>query len=139
MADTDSATMKRSSDANVAVIQKGFDAFNSGDMQAGADLLADDVEWHEIGRAEAIHGKAALAERFNQPDAQAWNITAEKHDILANDDHAVSLATATATKPNGETLTYRVAEIYHIRDGKISARWAFSDDTEAINRFFGGS
>jgi hypothetical protein len=24
-----------------------------------------------------------------------------------------------------------------MRDGKISARWAFSDDTEAINRFFG--
>jgi hypothetical protein len=32
-----------------------------------------------------------------------------------------------------------VAEIYHVRDGKISARWAFSDDTEAINRFFGSS
>jgi ketosteroid isomerase-like protein len=31
-----------------------------------------------------------------------------------------------------------VAEIYHIRDGKISARWAFSDDTAAINDFFKG-
>jgi ketosteroid isomerase-like protein len=139
MADTDIATLKRASDANVAVAQKGFDAFNSGDMQAAADLLTDDVEWHEIGRPDAIRGKAALAERYNQPDAQAWSITGEKHDILANDDHTVALVTATATKPNGETLTYKVAEIYHIRDGKISARWAFSDDTEAINRFFGGS
>jgi ketosteroid isomerase-like protein len=129
----------RASDQNAAVIEKAFEAWNSGDMQAGADLLTDDIEWHEIGRAEPVRGKAALAERFNQPDAQSWQITGEKHDILANDDHAVSLVTATATNANGESLTYKVAEIYHIRDGKISARWAFSDDTEAINRFFGGS
>jgi hypothetical protein len=24
-----------------------------------------------------------------------------------------------------------------VKDGKITARWAFSDDTDAINRFFG--
>jgi len=34
---------------------------------------------------------------------------------------------------------YRTAEIYHIRDGKVTARWAFSDDTAAINEFFAGS
>ena len=37
------------------------------------------------------------------------------------------------------SLVYRTAEIYHMRDGKISERWAFSDDTERINRFFGGA
>jgi ketosteroid isomerase-like protein len=31
---------------------------------------------------------------------------------------------------------YRTAEIMHFRDGKITARWAFSDDTAAINEFF---
>jgi ketosteroid isomerase-like protein len=130
-------TGNRASDQNVAVVEKAFEVWNSGDMQAGADMLTDDIEWHEIGRAEPVRGKMALAERFNQPDAQSWQITGEKHDILANEDHAVSLVTATATNANGESLTYKVAEIYHIRDGKISARWAFSDDTEAITRFFG--
>jgi ketosteroid isomerase-like protein len=130
---------KRASDANLAILQKAYDAFASGDLQAGADMLTDDVEWHEIGRAEPIRGKAALAERYQQPDAQAWSITGEKHDMLANEEHGVSLITATATKASGESLTYKVAEIYHFRDGKISARWAFSDDTEAINRFFGGA
>ena len=36
----------------------------------------------------------------------------------------------------GETLTFRTVEIYEMRDGKIVERWAFSDDTEAIKRFF---
>jgi ketosteroid isomerase-like protein len=128
---------QRSSDAILAVLKKGYEAFRTGDLQAAGDLVSEDVEWHEIGRAEPIRGKAALAERYSQPDAQAWNITGEAHDMLANDEHGVSLVTATATKPSGESLTYKVAEIYHVKDGKITARWAFSDDTEAINRFFG--
>jgi ketosteroid isomerase-like protein len=45
------------------------------------------------------------------------------------------LVNATATK-GGRTFTYRAAEIYHIRDGKIAERWAFSDDTAAIAAFF---
>jgi ketosteroid isomerase-like protein len=64
-----------------------------------------------------------------------YEITGSTHDILASDDHAVVLVNATATK-GGRTFTYRAAEIYHIRDGKIAERWAFSDDTAAIAAFF---
>jgi ketosteroid isomerase-like protein len=39
----------------------------------------------------------------------------------------------------GTSFTYRTAEIYHVRDGKITARWAFSDDTARINEFFAGT
>jgi ketosteroid isomerase-like protein len=111
----------------------------TGDVQAVADMLTDDVEWHEIGRADAIHGKAALAERFGMGGGEAppYEITGESHDIIGGDDHTVALLSAHATK-GGQTLDYKVAEIYHIRDGKISGRWAFSDDTAAINDFFQG-
>ena len=47
----------------------------------------------------------------------------------------IALVDATATR-GGKTFTYRTAEIYHIRDGKIAERWAFSDDTAAITAFF---
>jgi ketosteroid isomerase-like protein len=57
------------------------------------------------------------------------------HDVVADDDHTVVLGTATATR-NGKTLVYRTAEIYHVRDGKITERWAFSDDTKRIVDFF---
>ena len=35
-----------------------------------------------------------------------------------------------------KSMTYRTAEIMHVRDGKVTARWAFSDDTDRINKFF---
>jgi hypothetical protein len=56
--------------------------------------------------------------------------------VVGGDDHTVALLTATATRA-GKPFTYRVAEIYHMRDGKIVERWAFSDDTAAIAAFFG--
>jgi ketosteroid isomerase-like protein len=137
MTEQSAATMKRTSDASVALLRQALDAFNRGDAQAAAEFLADDVEWHEIGRAEPIRGKEALAARYGAA-IPGWEITAELHDIVANDEHAIALVTATAGM-GGRSFTYRTAEIFHIRDGKIAARWAFSDDTAAINEFFAGT
>jgi len=121
---------------NATLIRRMNDAMMSGDMSAAAGFLADDVEWHEIGRDEPIRGLAALAERYQGAEPPDWQITnVEVHDVVANDEHAIGLGTNTATR-GGRTFTYRTAEIYHVKDGKVTARWAFSDDTAAINEFF---
>jgi ketosteroid isomerase-like protein len=119
---------------NATLVRRSLEALNSGDMQSLVSLLDDDVEWHEIGRAEPIRGKAALAERFSGELTDA-TFTGRIHDVVANDEHTVALVETTATR-RGRSLTYRTAEITHIRDGKVTARWAFSDDTAAINEFF---
>jgi ketosteroid isomerase-like protein len=122
---------------NAALIRKtAEEAERTGDMTKAFDGLADDIVWHEIGRDEPIRGKQALMERFSSFPEGA-SIKTETHDVVANDEHAVQLVTATATLGDKE-LVYRTAEIYHMRDGKITERWAFSDDTERINRFFAG-
>jgi ketosteroid isomerase-like protein len=120
---------------NATLARQMADKFNSGDLQAGAEMLADDIVWHEIGNPNAIHGLAALTEHMTGANAPDYTITAELHDVVANDDHTIGLATATATR-DGKSFTYRVAEIYHIKDGKVTERWAFSDDTDAITKFF---
>jgi hypothetical protein len=109
----------------------------SGDMMSAMDMLADDVVWHEIGSDEPLRGKQALMERWASMPEGA-NITTETHDVVANDEHAIQLVTATATMGD-QQLVYRTAEIYHVKDGKVTERWAFSDDTDRINKFFGGA
>ncbi len=109
----------------------------SGDMQSEVELLSDDVVWHEIGSDQPIQGKQALIERFTSLGV-GGDISVETHDVVANDEHCIQLVTATATMGD-RTLVYRTAEIYHMRDGKITERWAFSDDTERINKFFAGA
>ncbi len=122
-----------SAQENLAVAREVSDAFGRGDMQRVDELTADDIVWHEIGRAEPRIGKEAL--RASSAGMADVEISGTTHDILASDDHAVTLVEVTATR-SGKTLTYRTAEIHHIRDGKVAERWAFSDDTAAITEFF---
>jgi ketosteroid isomerase-like protein len=117
---------------NAVAARRAIDALEQGDMQAMADYVADDVVWHIIGSDEPIRGKAALQAAMSAADYQ---ITGTVHDVVANDDHTIVLAENTATRGD-RSLTYRTAEITHIRDGKVVERWAFSDDTQAINEFF---
>jgi uncharacterized protein len=70
-----------------------------------------------------------------EEQAGRWTIEADIHDVVANDDHTIALINASGNR-DGRSLDYRVAEIHHIRDGKVTQRWAFSDDTSAIPDFF---
>jgi ketosteroid isomerase-like protein len=118
---------------DATIVREMNEAMSNGDMEGAASRVADDVVWHEIGRAEPRRGKAELAASMDQ--WAPYSITWETHDVVASDDHVIGLGTATATKGD-RSLTYRVAEIYHVRDGKVVERWAFSDDTQAIADFF---
>jgi len=124
---------------NAAILRASSEAIEQGgaDLSSMADVLDDDIVWHEIGRDEPLRGKQTLVDRFTQFSGEGATITTETHDIVANDEHAIQLVTATATMGD-QQLVYRTAEIYHMKDGKITERWAFSDDTDRINKFFGG-
>lgn len=120
---------------NAAILRQALEAFNRGEIQQFADIVADDVEWHQIGDPALIHGKQALADSMPGEGQVDWEITADVHDVIANDEHTIALVNATARR-RGEEFKYRTAEIVHFRDGKIVERWAFSDDTDAIAKFF---
>ena len=119
---------------NAAAFRRLIDAFNSGEMDSARDLIANDIVWHTIGLAEPIRGAEALAETaLSFPEG--LTVTADVHDVVANDEHVVGLLNATATTAD-QTFDYRTAEILHFEHGKVTERWAFSDDTARITAFF---
>ena len=118
---------------NVTILRGIFDAFNAGDMETALSALADDVVWHYIGSDQPLRGRAAVMEQG--PPSFDADISAEVHDILANDDHAVAMLKVHAVRGD-RTLDYDVAEIYHMRGGKCVERWAISQDTARIADFF---
>ncbi len=126
---------------NVALVRRAMQAMTEQDMAKAEQemaivdaFMADDIVWHEIGRAEPRRGKDELRAAM-MDGARDSTIRYDVHDVIANDDHAIALGTATATRGD-RTLEYRTAEIFHIRDGRAIERWAFSDDTAAIAAFF---
>jgi ketosteroid isomerase-like protein len=119
---------------NATVVREMNEAMVSGDMEGAARRVSDDVVWHQIGSAEPVRGKAAL--EASMGGFAGYDITWDTHDVLASDDHVIALGTAVAKKGDS-SLTYRTAEIYHVKNGQVTERWAFSDDTKAITDFFG--
>lgn len=123
---------------HAAAYREALGRFNAGDPGGFADLMSDDVEYWMIGVDEPVRGRAEL-EQMMAESMPSWNITADLHDVISNDDHLIALVSATATHEDGRSLTYRTAEIHHVdADGKITQRWAFSEDPQAIADFFAG-
>lgn len=119
---------------NAALLRSGFESFNAGDSEAFGAMLAEDVVWHTIG-GETIHGRDAVASSMSGMEGVEFEGTL--HDVVGNDDHVVGLVEA-HIKAGDQEFSYRTAEIMHVSDGKVTERWAMSDDTQAITEFFSG-
>ena len=118
---------------NAARYRAAAKAMDEGRFDEVMDGVADDITWWEIGSDQPLKGKQALMESMG--GMTEYDIKADLHDVVANDEHVIALMNVTATK-DGKSFQYRTAEIHHVKDGKITERWAFSDDTDAINKFF---
>jgi ketosteroid isomerase-like protein len=119
---------------NAARYRATYNAFASGDLEAFRGMLAQDVVWNEIGGG-IMHGAEAVAKSMS--GLAGLEIEISLHDAVANDDHAIGLVDVHVTAGDKD-IRYRTAEIHHVdADGKVTERWAFSDDTQAITDFFG--
>ena len=124
---------------NAATVGSAYEALERGDMAAFAALLADDVIWHEstAGFEGDYHGRdetlALLGRVFREAGIEMNCLSI--HDILANDQHAVVLHETTMTL-RGRTLTGQYADIYHVRNGKITEHWHLAVDPKADQEFF---
>lgn len=117
---------------NVTLYRQVMERLKGGDMQAAMDALADDVKWHQIG-GPALEGKEAVVASMQGLEGVEFEI--DLHDVVGNDDHVIGLVEATVGMGD-QSFTYRSAEIVHVEDGKVTERWAFSDDTQRIADFF---
>lgn len=125
---------------NAAVLERLFQAFQSGDSQAMAALFADDVVFHMPGRgrmAGTFKGKEAVFGWLEGMGAAAGEgFEADVHAIMADDEHAVALITERGEK-NGKTYEWREVDVYHVSNGKITEGWVIFDDLYAADEFFG--
>jgi ketosteroid isomerase-like protein len=112
-----------------------------GDVATFSALLDDDITWHEStpgfeGDYQGRDNVLALLGRVFQEAGVAFS-RVSIHDILANDDHTVILHESTLTQ-KGRSFTGQYADIYHVRDGKITEHWHLVVHPKADEEFFTG-
>jgi ketosteroid isomerase-like protein len=126
--------------ANIQRSKRAYEAFGKGDMATVSDLLADDVLWHVGGSSPLsgdYKGKDAVFGFFGKlMEVTGGTFKLEVHDILANDDHSVTLVRTTAEK-NGKKLDSRAVHVTHPdSEGRVKEFWAFDEDQAAADKFF---
>lgn len=121
---------------NAAMIRWALDTIRAGDAEAVKAIWADDIEWHQIGLREPIRTKDELFTHLAQEDSAGheWRT----HDVIGNEEHVVALTTDTVTI-GGQMHEFRVARVYHVRDGKVVARWELYDDPRLLELMTDGS
>jgi ketosteroid isomerase-like protein len=123
---------------NATLAREGFEAIGRGDTQWMSDHLADDVVWH-VGGNSRMAGEFKGKEQVMQLMGSAVGSDEsgiEVHDVLANDDHVVSLGTARLQAPDGDRIEYRFVNVFHIRDGKVTEAWGMSENDAETDPFF---
>ena len=120
------------------VFRKWAKALGSKDIDAAADLLADDVTWHIGGRGPLAgdwKGKDRMVNEFLPTLGKLWDkLEVDIHDLLTSDDHLVALITRKVER-GGKSAEQKAAAVYHIRDGKIFEAWILETDQYAVDEF----
>ena len=124
---------------NAALLRKGYDAFAKGDTATLTDLFSEDVVWHLPGR-NLISGEHKGRDAVFAVFAKTMELTGgtfkiDVHDIVANDEHTVTLSRASASR-QGKQLDLRGVDIYHIRNGKVTEWWSFVEDQRLDDEFW---
>jgi len=125
---------------NEDLLRRGYEAFGSGDMGTVLAIFDDDIVWHIGGSNQTTgdyHGHQEVMGFFGKlMELSGGSFRLDIHDILANDTHGVVLVTAHGER-DGQTMTARQANIWHLADGKATEFWSFIEDQAATDEFFG--
>jgi len=125
---------------NEELVRRGYQAFDTGDMATLDELFADDIVWHVPGRNQlsgTYRGKQEVFGNFMKlAELTGGSFKLDIHTILADDEHAVVLVTATG-EHDGKTLSDNSVQIFHIKDGKVTEQWLHPGDPYASDEFWG--
>jgi hypothetical protein len=124
---------------NEELARSEMDATLRGDFEGMIDHYSDDVVFHYPGRnalTGTYRGKDGLREwirKVGELLGEEGSITRTLHDVVAGDDHAISLVSVDAMRADGRSARWNAALVMHVRDGKISEVWTHIDDPYAVD------
>jgi ketosteroid isomerase-like protein len=126
---------------NATMAREGFEAFQRGDMGWMDEHVSDDVVWHVGGNSRwsgAYEGKGKVLDLFARQGQAMGEMTGEVHDVLANDDHVVTLGSASATAPDGSSAEWKYVQVFHVENGKVTEAWGLAENDAAVDPFLDG-
>src|SRR5436190_7759229 len=106
---------------NVAIMQRAYDAFNSGDINTLTEIFDETAVWHLPGRssmARDYEGRDATLAYFGQLGQQTGGtFRAELQRLLSDEDNRVVGIQRSTADRDGKHLDVVNSIVFELRDG----------------------
>lgn len=134
-----------SSPDNMAIIQKLYNDFATGDIPAVGAAMATNIEWIEAENFPFADGNpyigfdAILKGVFSRVGSEweYWNLADLNYNVMENDKILVTGRYQAKYKKNGAVIDLQMAHFWTLKDGKITNFQQFADTkgiADAINK-----
>jgi ketosteroid isomerase-like protein len=129
-----------SRDQDAAVVRRLYEARQANDLDAAADLIAEDVVWHEpYEYLGTLNGRTAVMDAIRQSMVETeGTFKLVVTDLLASDLHVVALVDFSAER-HGGWMSGREIGVFRVDDGRIKEVWFYTaEDPDAVSEFMRG-
>lgn len=127
-------------DENAALIRRGYEAFNSGDMNTLRELFDESAVWHTPGRswlAGDHQGRDATFAYFGQlGQGTGGTFRAELQQVLADDDDRVVGIHHCTGERDRKQLSVDCILVFQLKDGRVSEGSEHFRDLYAWDEFW---
>jgi ketosteroid isomerase-like protein len=110
-------------DENAAVVRRGYEAFNSADMQTLTEIFDERASWHTPGRGPLAgdhEGREATFAQFGRYVGETGGtFKATLRRVLTDDDgHVIGIHHNTAER-DGKQLDLTCCIVFEFKDGRV--------------------
>jgi uncharacterized protein len=125
---------------NADLIRRGYEAFNSSDMETLTEIFDESVSWHTPGRSSLAgdhEGREATFAYFGQLGEQTGGtFRAELRFVTADDEGQVVGIHHNSGERNGKQLDVDIALVFELKDGKVVDGREYFHDLYAWDEFW---
>ncbi len=131
---------RRSSDVNAALVRRGYEAFNAGDINALTEIFDESAVWHAPGRTplagdhEGRDATFAYLGRLGQETSGTFR--AELGHLLADDDNYVVGVQRSRAERDGKHLDVGNCIVFKLDGGRVVEVWEHFDDLYVWDEFW---
>lgn len=125
---------------NAAIVRRGYEAFNTGDLNTLNELFHESASWHTPGRGSLAgdhEGRDATSAYFGQlGQGTGGTFRAELRHVLADDDGRVIGMHHNSGEREGKQLDVDCCLVFELKDGRITDGREHFGDLYAWDEFW---
>lgn len=125
-------------DPNAAAVQRGYEAWNSGNPEVLGEYFSEDVVLHFAGNnamSGTYRGRDAVMGALGRA-SQGWGPHADLEARLASNDHIIAFFHAVSERDD-KALDVVLAEAMKVNaEGKVTEIWFLANDQSGYDHFW---